>query len=391
MVQKYYTTKEAAEILGISPGEVNAMRERNELRGYRDGMDWKFKAEDIDEMVRQRRTGAVTPPSFSDDEIVLGIDDLSPAVGSSASGTVIGGEKKPEEPADEIQLGGSDLDLLSSQSATEAAPSGGSSVIAAGAGLEDELLPLDENQEASEAKTVSGPSGDSAVDLAGGLDDDEVVIGGSGSGSGSDITLGGDSGISLLDANDSGISLEEPLELATGDESLELSEDDMLMLDEAADTEAPTQLKTDEDFMLTPFEEVEEGEETESGSQVIALDTEPGTGSSPGMAGLLGEAPLAPSMTPATAIPGGPFGGPAPGVGVGPAGAPMPTYAPAAAVMGVEAPWGTLWNVLLIVTAVLLLLCGMMTFDLVRNMWSWNGPYSFNSSIMDAILSFLPK
>jgi len=64
MVQKYYTTKEAAEILGISPAEVNSMRERNELRGYRDGTDWKFKSEDIDEMVRQRRTGGAAPPSF---------------------------------------------------------------------------------------------------------------------------------------------------------------------------------------------------------------------------------------------------------------------------------------------------------------------------------------
>ncbi|GAB6185800.1 helix-turn-helix domain-containing protein [Thermopirellula anaerolimosa] len=387
MVQKYYTTKEAAEILGVSPAEVNSMRERNELRGYRDGTDWKFKAEDIEEMVRQRRTGAAAPPSFSDDEIVLGLDDLSPSVGSSASGTVIGGEKKPESADDEIQLGGSDLDLLNSQTAAEAAPSGGSSVISAGAGLDDELLPLEEEAVPSDAASAGKQAGDSAVDLDGGLDDDEIVIGGSGSGS--DITLGGDSGISLVDANDSGISLEEPLELATGDESLELIEDDMLMLDQSADTEAPTQLKTDEDFMLTPFEEVEEGEETESGSQVIALDTEPGTGSSPGMAGLLGEAPLAPSMTPATAIPGGPFGAPAPGVGMGPAAAPAPAYA--AAMMGVEAPWGTLWNVLIIVTAVLLLLCGMMTFDLVRNMWSWNGPYSLNSSIMDAILSFLPK
>ncbi len=388
MVQKYYTTKEAAEVLGVTPAEVNSMRERNALRGYRDGTDWKFKAEDIEEMVRQRRSEAGVPPSFSDDEIVLGIDDLSPSVGSSASGTVIGGEKKPESSAEEIQLGGSDLDLLSSQSSTDAGPSGGSSVVSAGAGLDEELLPLDEEGTPAATPPAAGSSGDSAVNLAGGLDDDEIVIGGSGSGS--DITLGGDSGISLVDANDSGISLEEPLELATGDESLELSEDDMLMLDEAADTEAPTQLKTDEDFMLTPFEEVEEGEETESGSQVIALDTEPGTGSSPGMAGLLGEAPLAPSMTPATGVPGGPFGAPAPGVGAGPA-VPGPAYAPAAAMMGVEAPWGTLWNVLIILTAVLLLLCGMMTFDLVRNMWSWNGPYSLNSSIMDAILSFLPK
>ncbi len=389
MVQKYYTTKEAAEYLGVSPADVNSMRERNELRGYRDGMDWKFKAEDIEEMARKRRSGESAPPSFSDDEIVLGIDELSTPVGSSASGTAIGGEIKSEKDAgDEIELGGSDLDLLKSESVSETAPGTGSSVLSAGAGLEDELLPLDEAE--APPPSAPAPAGDSAVNLAGGLDDDEVVI--SGSGSGSDITLGGDSGISLLDTNDSGISLEEPLELATGDESLELSEDDMLMLDESADadTEAPTQLKTDEDFMLTPFEEVEEGEETESGSQVIALDTEPGTGSSPGMAGLLGEAPLAPSMTPATAIPGGPIPSAGPGIGLGPV-TPAPAYAPAAALVGAEAPWGTLWNVLLIVNAVFLMLCGMMTYDLVRNIWSWSGPYTFNSFIMDAILGFLPK
>ena len=37
------------------------------------------------------------------------------------------------------------------------------------------------------------------------LDDDDLVLGGSDSGSGSDITIAGDSGISLVDPNDSGL------------------------------------------------------------------------------------------------------------------------------------------------------------------------------------------
>ncbi len=58
-----------------------------------------------------------------------------------------------------------------------------------------------------------------------------------GSGTGSDITIGGDSGISLVDPADSGLSLEAPLNLAgAGEESLELGEDDLLA---SADSEAP--------------------------------------------------------------------------------------------------------------------------------------------------------
>jgi hypothetical protein len=32
------------------------------------------------------------------------------------------------------------------------------------------------------------------------------------------------------------------------------------------------------------------------------------------------------------------------------------------------------------------MLCGMVTFDLLRNMWSWDGPYAVNSWIMDMIV-----
>ncbi len=47
----------------------------------------------------------------------------------------------------------------------------------------------------------------------------------------------------------------------------------MLTFSEEVDTDAPAQLRTDEEFMLTPPEETGD-EEAESGSQVIALDTQ---------------------------------------------------------------------------------------------------------------------
>ena len=97
-----------------------------------------------------------------------------------------------------------------------------------------------------------------------------------GSGIDSDITLGaGDSGINLNSPSDSGISLETtPPELAGSDiESLELGEADIVDLgDDAVDLDDAT-LQADDDFLLTPVE-ADAGEDTESGSQVIALDSE---------------------------------------------------------------------------------------------------------------------
>ncbi len=37
---------------------------------------------------------------------------------------------------------------------------------------------------------------------------------------------------------------------------------------------------------------------------------------------------------------------------------------------------------------VVLMLCGMMMFDMVHNMWSWEGNYSANSTLMDMILKW---
>ena len=50
------------------------------------------------------------------------------------------------------------------------------------------------------------------------------------------------------------------------------------------------------------------------------------------------------------------------------------------------------WNVAsLVMCALLLMFSGMFMYDLLRNMWSWNGPYSVNSSLMDMVLSWFEK
>ncbi|RMF95431.1 MAG: DNA-binding protein, partial [Planctomycetota bacterium] len=312
MEKKFYTTDEAAKILGLTPAEVNSMRERNELRGFRDGMDWKFKVEDVEALVRQRRQDAVSStPSGTDegekapsetDEIVLMGDDLSTFADSDASGTVIGSTESSEgEGVSDIKLGGSDLDLLdesdfaSVEMDAKVNGFGQSEEVGDAEPIELEAAEAgDSAEELDLAATDSGEAAeskpDSSLDLSPGaeMEDDDLVLGGSGGGS--DITLSSDSGISLLDSNDSGISLEDPLELAPVDESLELGEDDILTIAEDADTESPTQLKTDDEFLLTPLEEVSE-DESASGSQVIALDTDvpvdvAGAGAQP--AGVLG-------------------------------------------------------------------------------------------------------
>ncbi len=231
--------------------------------------------------------------------------------------------------------------------------------------------------------------GSSAIDLSGkGLEDDDLVLGGSGIGS--DVSIGGDSGISLVDPADTGISLEQPLDHSGGiAESLELGEGDMLMAGETGGG-ASGALKTDDDFLLTPLEETADTEDSGSGSQVIALDTEGdeeaaamGGGAGAAMAAMLDE-DLATQPGMDMGI-GAPMAG-APLLGLPPGGLPesAPMMPPAATVS--ETPY-TGWQITgLAICAVLLLLCGMMMYDHMRNMWSWEGPYPVNSSLMDLIV-----
>ncbi|HYO26162.1 MAG TPA: helix-turn-helix domain-containing protein, partial [Lacipirellulaceae bacterium] len=67
MDQKFVKFEEALEMLGISAERLNQLREDNELRAYRDGASWKFRADEIDRLVTD---GVPDPPPPSDISLI---------------------------------------------------------------------------------------------------------------------------------------------------------------------------------------------------------------------------------------------------------------------------------------------------------------------------------
>jgi excisionase family DNA binding protein len=389
MAQKYYTVKETALVFGIPEDEVKKMLERRELYGYRDGSDWKFKADDIERMAKERQSG--TPTLEEDDSADVLLGDVE--VGQSeiaASGTVIGrdgGESLPSESG--IRLLDSGINLAEELKPAPAKDPVDSKV----AQFEDLDLTLDEDVNLEDSVVGSGLSGASGslssdLDLAGSQKQkqDDLVLGGSGVGS--DVTIGGDSGISLVDPADSGISLDTPSD-RPADDSLALGEEDLLTVGGSVKTGILKRPKGDDEFLLTPLEDAGDTDESESGSQVIALDTEgdesatmiSSGGRSRGAMldeGLLSQSPLdlspaAPVMTSA-ALAAEPR-------------ALTEGAVPQATSILPETPYSGLQIAALASCAVILMLCGIIAFDIMRNIWSWSGPYKINSPIMDWVLS----
>jgi Helix-turn-helix domain len=248
---------------------------------------------------------------------------------------------------------------------------------------DDELKLMDpDGTSPGMAKPAESPKKTSGSSVKLGDEELELVMG---SKTGSDVTQSPtDSGIQLISPSDSGLSLDQPMALGSSARRLLDMPLDDLGSGEELSMEAPgTPAKPDEDFLLTAVDDANE-ESSDSGSQVIALDTEDELGS--GMfagggsgGGLLEEEPSA---------------GPLSGGGLSPVLAPTSAFATSTAAMmsggapiaaPAEAPYSTANITVLSVCVVLLMLCGMMTFDLMRNMWGWNGPYSVNSSILDSI------
>ena len=395
MAQKYYNSSETAKILGKTTDEVKEMLERRELHGYRDGADWKFKVEDIDRLAKQSAA-----PGLASDEDVGDVLLSEVALGQSdpgLSGTVIGLNAGARLAVDsDIRLAQSDIALSAlNEESTATAAKKKSDKDAKGAKPEGSRLTLGDDLMLGESSVVIGGKGvggsSSAIDLGGskkGMDDDDLVLGGSGTGS--DVTLGGDSGISLIDPSDSGFSLETPVNLGpAAEESLELGEDDMVVAGEGVDKGAAP-LKTDDEFLLTPLEESPDMGSSESGSQVIALDTDDsgsmvGDSSGVSMAAMLDEdvsaqQPLDMGMA-------------APLAGTSVLAAQPTTLAEGAALMQpgatLEAPYTGLQIAGLAVCSVVLVLCGMMMYDLLRSMWSFEQPFAITSQLMNTILGWI--
>jgi hypothetical protein len=391
MVQKYYNSAETAKLLGKSVDQIKQMLEHRELHGYRDGADWKFKVEDIDRLAKDSPPAKPLPEHDSGDvllsEVELGQSD------PGLSGTVIGLNPPVRAPAGgEVHMAESDL-ALSALADEPIVPIAAKKKPASDSKFDDlslDHLTLGDSSGVATGKSAAAISS-SAIDLGGEKSkDDDLVLGGSSGGMSSNIVLGGDSGISLVDPSDSGFSLDTPVNLASAEESLELREDDMLA---SATAPAAGELKPDDDFLLTPLEETADMDGSESGSQVIALDTEGeesgtmvGAGSGVSMATMIDE-----DMSPQPGLEmgvGGPLAGPAV-LGVQPSG-----LADGAAVMSPGAAFGeppyTGWQIAGLATcSVLLSLCGIMMYDLVRSMWSWEQPSTIGSGLMKMIGGWL--
>jgi hypothetical protein len=417
MAMKLVDQDEAAKILGVSVTEVNTLREQKALFPVRDGSNWKYKVDDLERYKADRDAGGSgwsKPDDLADiplevnehvESILLSEKELGQS-SESTSSTIIGKPGRKGSPAEsDLQIasfaddsspkvGASDVSLAAGLSGTGSDVLGGSDAakkkdFGSPSDLDLRLEPTGSSLSGGSELKLADPTGSSKTKAKSGsdvkkpivearkntfddLDDlsleaDDDVLGGK---PGSDITRGAtDSGIHLVDPKDSGLSLEQPLEL--GGSSVELLE-----LGEA-DSAGATQLKSDDDFLLTPVQEDVVPDESDSGSQVIALDSEEDLSSgafapaSSGMVAMLEEdaGEGIPTTMPGSAAAGS--------VAAGAALMPAPSVP--------EAPY-SVWNIVgLVCCTLLLLMTGIVMQDMIRNMWKWDGPEPVTKQITDSL------
>jgi excisionase family DNA binding protein len=394
----YVSLDEAAKILGISTDELVEMRSSGEIFGYRDGASWKFKQEEIDRVQAERED--LLSNDDSDDDIALDsdlriADDNSPGSDvalvpdpSSDSGVkLVNRSSKDNDNKDagssdlklqaaegsDVELGSdlmlddagsSGLDLASKGKKQSIENAAGSNVLGSDLGIPG----------GSKASKGSGSLG-GELELAGD-DEDDLVLG-----SDSAIGLGSESGINLMSPSDSGLSLEdEPLDLAgTGISGLDLGAE--LAADPSTGSKSSVSnvsgigaslVDQDEEFQLTPSNSVEIDDD--SGSQVIELENSESFGGvglpeDLGVDGVVQEAGLD----------DGGFGT----EDLAPAGAAIAMRGAA------EVPYAG-WQVGMLALVLLLMgLCGILTTDILRNLWAWDGQTDYSTGLTSMLVNAL--
>ena len=385
MASKFVELSEAAKQLGITADELNDARNAGEVHGFRDGSSWKFKPQELERFAEERGVSMDAGDNFDDllDDLdidggggssVLVSDEALGAGQESLSSTIIGENSAgaadsdlrlvpAEDEGDDISLDDDDDDL-------QLEP------LADSTGSDLTLDDADDDELSLEPATGTGELGAASDELdLDGLDDDDLTVD---IGGGSDLTLGtGDSGINLASPADSGLSLEEePLEIGSSASGLELPEDDeVISLGAEAGPDDATQLKQEDEFLLSADETDDDGGDDSSGSQVIDLedsaafeDSGDGAGLTPAGGGL--EAELQSQA-----------GGVDPSMGLG---QPAPTYGGSP-----ETPY-SIWNVAALMFILLLLsVSGIVMIDLIRSLDTWEGESTISSGLASAIASLM--
>ena len=355
MSTEYYSLEKVSEVLGLPTAEVNRLRERNQLRAFRDGNSWKFKKDEVDNHLAET------------------IKSRGKQKGADSDFDLLNSEEEDEAPT-----------LLADSASFDTLMEDGSMF---GDAMVDTTKRSSNGERKSGISFQKGTSGKSTasddlmlvdepgaeVDLS--LGDDEVVL--DGTGSSSKLNLAEDSGLSLLAAADE-VELQS-VEKGGSDGQFD-DDDDILSLVEAEggiESTTTVAIPIEDEFQLTPSADVQ-ADDSESSSQVIALEEENMFGSPIGMEPSLGfDAAAAPTAA-------GPQAGPF-GAGPGPSGefvAQTPAFASSTVA---EPSYNTLAIVGLVCCAFALVLCGCISLDLIFHIWSWEEPFVINSTIMDLV------
>lgn len=419
----YVSLDEAAKILGLSTDELIEMRSRGEIFGYRDGTSWKFKQEEIDR-IQIELGGDALDEEAGGSSVLISEREIGPAGSKSGStvgkGSAAGSDialdsdlKLAQEGSDvalvpdpssdsgvklvkrppasggqgsDISLdlgdldGGSDgeVDLGSDLRLAPSPESSGIDLLKSSA--DSNVLGSQISSTADSSKTGSkSGTGSGNVDLAelelAKDDEDDLVLG-----SDSGLALGSESGINLMSPSDSGLSLDdEPLDLqGTGISGLDLGGEIGSGTDAgksaagsgvgaALGSGALVDFQQGEEFQLTPSGAIETDDD--SSSQVIELEDSASFGDV-GMPG-----PDLGAVQEAGAGADGEWGESAElaGGGVVPRGI-------------AEVPYTGMQVGVLMIILLLMGLAGVLTTDIVRNLWAWDGETDYSTGLTSMLV-----
>jgi len=332
MSSEYYSLEKAAEVLKLPPAEVNRLRERSQLRAFRDGSSWKFKKADVDNFLAET------------------IKARSKQQSSDSDFDLLGAGEEDETPT-----------LLADSASFDVLMEGGLTI-------DDAMVVADtpKKKTSSDDLTLADEAG-AEVDLMLG---DEVVL--DGTGSSPKLSLAKDSGLSLLEAD---VEL-EPVATGGSDGGIDDDDDILALVDaEGAEKTSTIAIPVEDDFQLMPGADMHP-DDSESSSQVIALEEDNMFGAPVGMSPGPAFTPFGSPEPMAVAPQPGPFGAGEYGSQMTPAFV-TPTSS--------EPTYGTGSIVMLLICAFALVVCGCMSFDLIIHIWSWKEPFVINSTIMNLV------
>ena len=360
---EYYNLEKVAEVLSVPTAEVNRLREQSKLRGFRDGANWKFNKEEVhtylaDSIRARNGNGKTKNPGESD-------FDLEESASASSFDLLMEEAALPDD-SDLVAVSSSarppsDLDLaaLDHDSDLALAEETQISSLVVPKKAKAPVEPASEvimDDEDSSALVLAEP--DSYV-----VDDESVLTGGSSP----QLGLAGDSGFDVLLTDEDSSNVLQVEEEKTEISSVAAAE-----------------------FELEPSQIVAESDDSESSSQVIAVDV--------GLAAQEGTDPFGHTFDVADfagfdsgiSVPSEPTSGDPFSSAVGIPDDFNAAFTPVAAVSSRKPAarteeYSTGMLVSLASILVVMLLPGLMLLDTMIHVWSWNEPFLLNSILMNTI------